>query len=33
MWLLVNTPGGDIAIWTPDDFDPNFDADWRRPQE
>ena len=33
MWLLVNTPGGDIAIWTPDDFDPYFDADWRRPQE
>lgn len=26
MWLLVDMPGGDIAIWTPDTFDPNFDA-------
>ncbi|HKW21782.1 MAG TPA: hypothetical protein VJO13_10430 [Ktedonobacterales bacterium] len=32
-WLLVNTPGGDVCMWTPKDFDPNFDAEWRRPQE
>ncbi len=32
-WLLVNTTGGNIAIWTPDDFDPNFDAEWQRPEE
>lgn len=32
-WLLVNIPGGDVAIWTPDDFDPNFDTEWQRPHE
>lgn len=32
-WFLVNTPGGDVCMWTPSDFDPNFDAEWRRPQE
>ncbi|MGH2514596.1 MAG: hypothetical protein ACRDHP_02985 [Ktedonobacterales bacterium] len=25
-WLLVDMPGGDIAIWTPDTFNPDFDA-------
>ncbi len=32
-WLLVNTPGGDVCMWTPDDFDPNFDAEWRLPHK
>ena len=32
-WFLVNTPGGDVCMWTPRDFDPNFDAEWQRPQE
>jgi len=31
-WFLVNTPGGDVCMWTPGAFDPNFDAEWRRPQ-
>ncbi len=26
LWMVVNTPGGDISIWTPSDFDPNFDG-------
>lgn len=25
-WQLISLPGGDIAVWAPDDFDPNFDA-------
>lgn len=26
-WMLINTPGGEISLWTPDDFDPYFDAE------
>ncbi len=32
-WLLVNMPGGGVCMWTPADFDPNFDAEWHQTQE